>query len=406
MSGVADWRFGALLWVGFGLAVTGGGLSVGVEAEVTVRTDFPCGSLGSFKQTAPDRFVGSTAHWIKQDRVGDQYYWFYFRIDGAANRALTFELNHIEGVYRGNAHFVYTPRTHPVVSYDKQSWQRITDVTYDADARRFTFRHAFRQGTAWVAYAHPFTLDQNASLIRDAEATPHASVSELGRSVEGRAIQMISFGTDGAADRPIVLINALQHSGENGGALVMEGLCRFLFSDEAEAEALRQAYAFHVVPMMNPDGQFHGVSRYTWAMVDLNTQWYTPAPGEPEPAVEVLAVKRWIDAVYQDGGKIALWLDLHSNTQRAERNALQSPDNILKPLADHINQHWPIIPRDRNKTRSARDYGYNTYQMMAGNVEISQSRMGDSTDFTIADYHRFGRTLALSIDAWHRELQH
>jgi len=38
-------------------------------------------------------------HWIKSDGIGNQYYWFYFRVDGVAQRTVTFELTNLIADY-------------------------------------------------------------------------------------------------------------------------------------------------------------------------------------------------------------------------------------------------------------------------------------------------------------------
>ena len=93
---------------------------------ITIHADFERGSLGEMKFVAPNRVAGPTRHWRKADGIGDQYYWFYFQVDNAKDRELTFDLEGLMGVYRGRPHELYTDETRPVVTYNGKNWERIS----------------------------------------------------------------------------------------------------------------------------------------------------------------------------------------------------------------------------------------------------------------------------------------
>lgn len=50
------------------------------------------------------------------------------------------------------------------------------------------------------------------------------------------------------------------HPGESNASWVMHGTLDFLLGDTQAARALREAYIFKVVPMLNPDGVINGKS--------------------------------------------------------------------------------------------------------------------------------------------------
>jgi len=58
---------------------------------------------------------------------------------------------------------------------------------------------------------------------------------------------------------------------------MMKGALDFLLSDSPLAEALRGAFVFKVVPMLNPDGVICGNYRCSLAGLDLNRVWQGPA---------------------------------------------------------------------------------------------------------------------------------
>ena len=50
----------------------------------------------------------------------------------------------------------------------------------------------------------------------------------------------------------------------------MEGMIKFLVSDDINAIKLRDRFVFKIVPMLNPDGVTVGNYRCSLAAVDLN----------------------------------------------------------------------------------------------------------------------------------------
>ena len=51
---------------------------------------------------------------------------------------------------------------------------------------------------------------------------------------------------------------------------MMKGIIEFLTGRSKEAETLRNAFVFKVIPMLNPDGVIYGNYRCGLAGVDLN----------------------------------------------------------------------------------------------------------------------------------------
>src|SRR5262249_28516960 len=138
-----------------------------------------------------------------------------------------------------------------VASYEGDRWFR---VPTDYDGQTLTIRHTPERDVVAYACFAPFTNDHRDALIEAARTSPRASVGEIGRSVEGRPMNVIVFGDQG---RPVprVWIIALQHPGETMAGFCMEGLLGRLFdeSDPAANALLAQADVY-VVPVMNPDG--------------------------------------------------------------------------------------------------------------------------------------------------------
>ena len=64
------------------------------------------------------------------------------------------------------------------------------------------------------------------------------------------------------------------HPGESNSSFVMKGILDFLTSNtKPEAAALRRAFVFKIVPMINIDGVIYGNYRCSLSGVDLNRTW-------------------------------------------------------------------------------------------------------------------------------------
>jgi hypothetical protein len=355
--------------------------------DINLSQDFDHGSLGDMKETSPGYFKGKTAHWLKRDGIGDQYYWFYFRADHVTGKTLSIELQDLIGVYRGNPHLVYTDHTQPVFSYDRENWERITDVSYDSASHTFIFSESFQQDSVWIAYAHPYPwsrLEQLTGKIRDQE---YVSLENIAKTAEGREIRLVTI-TDPQAEaenKKTVLIMALQHAGEDAGGFLVEGLIDYLLSEDPGAQQAREKFIFHVIPMMNPDGMVNGITRYNTAMEDLNNIWLNDERAQPE----VTGVKSWVDRWYAEGNAIDLFIDVHNHSQFHTYHAFIFQDHSLDSLVTVMNNHWSIRIWHSEFEGSSCSWFFRE-GIPSGTIELSQSRIGDGPYLTLEDYLDYG----------------
>lgn len=377
--------------------------------EIKIDSGFERGSIGSLKQVSADTFSGQTMHWIKRDKNGNQCYWFYFMITNVKDRTLTFELKNMAGIYRGHDSENFAEYVQPVVSYDNENWERITDVEYDNVNKIYTFTAHFSENRAWIAYAHPYTVSQYNEFIESISDNQYVKTEIIGSSVEGRALRMLTITNPGAGDteKKVVLMTALQHSGEDCAGYFMEGLIRELLSDKPEIEAIRDKFIFKLVPVMNPDGLFHGTSRYNWAMEDLNSSWGVDgAPAENEENVpEVIAVKHWTKDWLTQGNGIDIFFDVHSNSQFNRQNALHHADNNLGRFHTLMNTRLPSVNVPRGFGGSAANFYYAFYNVPAGTIELTGSFLKDYPGeyLEIEDYLGYGSGLVYSLEEYSRK---
>ena len=67
------------------------------------------------------------------------------------------------------------------------------------------------------------------------------------------------------------------HPGETSGSFIVEGMIRFLLSNDEIAIKLRDSFVLKIIPMLNPDGVIVGNYRCSLSGVDLNRKWISPS---------------------------------------------------------------------------------------------------------------------------------
>jgi murein tripeptide amidase MpaA len=175
----------------------------------------------------------------------------------------------------------------------------------------------------------PYTISDLAKLLDEIRGNPLVDISEIGRTVQGRPLEMIRVGSVDAPHR--VLIRARAHPWESGGNWVVQGLIRSLLTDDPANKKYLARYAVHILPIANKDGVAAGWTRFNMCGMDLNRKWDKPA--DPDLAPENAAFERWISDMIRAGRKPDLAFDLHNDQSGLIH--ISRPDVALdKYLAD------------------------------------------------------------------------
>jgi hypothetical protein len=232
---------------------------------------------------------------------------WHFQLQARPGSDLTLVLNNFDNVWNGKHGSPVSKATVCFVSEDGRDW-RLAPTEF-LEGNRLKVAIHMEGPTLFVARLEPYTL---AHLERFKEAIArHAAVQieAIGRTVEGRELEMIGVGDTAARRR--VLLRARAHSWEPGGNWVVEGLVRRLLADDAAAKAWRAQYAVYILPMANKDGVARGRTRFNMQGKDLNRQWDRPA--DPRYAPENAALEKWIERMIAAGRRPDLAIDFHND---------------------------------------------------------------------------------------------
>jgi dienelactone hydrolase len=161
----------------------------------------------------------------------------------------------------------------------------------------------------FVARVEPYRLSDLEKLLSSIRNHPAVAITPIGKTVEGRTLEIVRVGNPAAPFR--VFIRARAHPWEAGGNWVVQGLIRRLLQDDAEAKRFLGHYCVYIMPMANKDGVARGWTRFNLQGEDLNRDWDRPA--DPELAPENHALETWLEAMIEQGQRPHLALELHND---------------------------------------------------------------------------------------------
>jgi Zinc carboxypeptidase/Cytosolic carboxypeptidase N-terminal domain len=269
------------------------------SSGISIATDFEGGSLGKVEQISGTHFRCAVAGQADQTGRNRQASWYSFRLDGAKGREVTITLTDLRGEYNFKpAGLCVRDDTPPLVSTDGKTWRHVDQISLDKDEA--TFRVTAESDTLWVAHLEPYPASRLDRFLEEIRGAAHLKDEVFGTSVEGRDLHLLTiteFAAESASPPPTVWLMCRQHAWETGTSFVGEGAIRYLLSDEAAP--LRKSLVFKILPMMDPDGCARGGVRFNRNGYDLNRNWDSADPDNPEHRrlmPEICAAKRILHA--------------------------------------------------------------------------------------------------------------
>ena len=270
---------------------------------VTVDDKLPAGNV------IVDGIEGDTVL-VRQDlSTTDKDGWFYwaFRVKGAAGRTLTFD-------FKNGYHTSVGPRG-PVVTLDRgktYSYPCDTDGAAKHPARKFTYAFPKDADEVWFYECFPYQQAQwDAFLAR--HAARRGTWFETGvlcKSKKGRDVEKARFGCIGKKARWRMLTTCRHHCSESVASYVNEGLCAAFLGEGELGAWLRENVELMTIPFVDKDGVEDGDQGKNRPPHDHNRDY--GAFVHPETR----AMTEW--ARDHAGNDIAIYIDLHCPWIRGE----------------------------------------------------------------------------------------
>lgn len=332
-----------LLKIAGALAVSAGSQRAGFaencsDDRISIRWDFDGGSLAEVDRVGADHFRCHVKGQVDQDGRNRQASWFYFRVDGAKGKLLTFTMVDLRGEYN------YQPTmgsidkdTLPFYSPDGVNWIPVETGSYDSSGPSLSYQVQVDSDRVWIAYVPPYTLENFRKLAAYLARIPDVQIEEIGRSVQGREIPLITITDRSVPDKgkKVMWLMFRQHAWEAGSSWTGEGAMRFVTSSDPLAQQIRRTTIVKVLPLCDPDGVANGTVRFNVYGYDLNRNWDVVDPIKmPEITAERRSILDWVDA----GNRIDFFVTVHND--EGNEHLVGPPDEKWLSLEKRAWNNW------------------------------------------------------------------
>jgi len=231
----------------------------------------------------------------------------HFQLHAKPGSRLTLEFKNLDNVWNGVSGSIARELKTVVISEDGRAWNSVPLESLPDNRVRL---HVEMPGPRlYIARVEPYRLSDLDKFVAGIRTNRLIQVTVIGRTVQGRELELIRLGNSQAPFR--VFLRARAHAWEPGGNWVVEGLVRRLLKDDADARKYLERYCLYVLPMANKDGVALGRTRFNFQGKDLNRDWDKPA--DPRLAPENAALEQWLEGMVKAGQAPHVALELHND---------------------------------------------------------------------------------------------
>ncbi len=285
---------GAMLLLSAVLAQTNPAAAAATPPAFTIDDQFPGGNI------LVSKIEDDTVH-LRPDQRMNRLPWFYwcFRVKGAAGRTLTFVFAPMHMGARG-----------PGVSVDGGvTWQWLGA----AASAGGTFAYTFPAGTNEVRFSvgMPYVRADFDRFLARHRASPRVQVDTLAKTPKGRNVVMLRIGDPQRKAPYVVAVTCRHHCCEMMASYALEGLAEGALADDAAGRWLRANVDFLFVPFMDTDGVEDGDQGKNRSPHDHNRD-YAGTPIYREVAALKERLPAWAD------GRPLVFMDLHDPALRTD----------------------------------------------------------------------------------------
>ena len=288
------------------VAALGAALAAGGNAHAfTVDAGIPAGNI------LVNSIEGDTVK-VRQDFRDTPGHWFYwaFRVKGAAGRTLTFDFGDSPAVgSRGAA--VSTDRGRSWRWSDFERADARDPATGDhASYTAFTWKFADGEDETWFSQSVPYNqADWEAFLsAHSADYGKIFSTNTLCLSRKGRPVEMGRFGRIDGKAKLRMLVTSRHHAAEMTATYVLEGMLESAFGNDDLGRWMRENIEIRAVPFVDKDGVVDGDQGKNRRPHDHCRDY-----NDDRPPIhpEVRAIREMLDAWEKESGAPSVVMDVH-----------------------------------------------------------------------------------------------
>ena len=231
----------------------------------------------------------------------------HFLLHAKTGSKLTLEFKNLDNVWNGKPGSVAKEIKAISLSENGRDWKVVPAENLPGDRVRLTVE--LPGPRLYVARIEPYRISDLDALLASIRNDPLVQITPIGKTVQGRELEIIRVGDERAPYR--VFIRARAHPWEPGGNWVVQGLIQRLLKGDDQAKKFLQRYCLYVMPMANKDGVARGGTRFNLQGKDLNRNWDKPA--DPQLAPENYALEKWLEKMICAGQPPHLAMELHND---------------------------------------------------------------------------------------------
>jgi zinc carboxypeptidase len=244
-----------------------------------------------YERSSPNR---SNSHW-------------HYQVQAEKGMDIIVTMQNFKNIWNGVLADPISDRSMCYVSANGKDWKAI--ATEKIEGTRLRFKLHMDADRMYLASVEPYDVSDVEKLLSEIRKNPLVKVTNIGKTVEGRNLEIVKIGDENAPNR--VLIRVRAHGFEAGGNWTAQGLIRSLLDGSKDSKEYLKRYCLYIMPMANKDAVARGKSRFNAMGVDLNRNWQKPA--DPATAPENYALEEWLKKMIAAGKKPDLLLDLHND---------------------------------------------------------------------------------------------
>lgn len=253
---------------------------------------------------------------------------WHFQVQAVPGSDLTFVLKNFDNIWNGQKAYPISDSTPCFISHDGKSWTQIpTELAPD---NRLIIQVHMDSDQLYLASLEPYRISDLEKLLAEIKFNPLVNIVTIGKTSEGRSLEIIRVGNPNAPHR--VFLRARAHGFETGGNWIVQGLIKSYLQDRS-APYLK-SFCLYVLPMANKDAVALGRTRFNAQGMDLNRNWDKMA--DPKLCPENYALEKWFQKMTAEGRKPELALDLHND--REGNLHVSHPDTNLQIYLSHAQR--------------------------------------------------------------------
>ena len=272
-----------------------------------------------------------------------------------------------------------------MVSYDGKGYEIIKNTKFafkdpanNSGNYTETFSHTFRDNVANVSYCAPWSNTRMAQLAKKLKSDKRVEISNIGYSkMKNLPLTYFKITDKSVAekDKKKLFLIAREDSYEAGGSWAVEGLMKFILSNDPVAKEMLKKMVFVIFPIFSVDGVAMGTTNYPLDPQNEKFVYVTSDWDKEPPYYEIKLMKDYWNKMKSEGFEPDIAFKFHSTCYWAchFRPEDCAPENKAKELEllGMLRENLPWRMRDPDHKNPNGFMNYNFIKVFPNAITYS-----------------------------------